>query len=95
MEKGWVIFLGIYVFINTLIALYTYFKLKKFYDQKLVMETKENGEQEVVDLHQKYHVFRKTDKLSFLRLLIGVNLLFWPKLILMIIVITLLIWVLA
>ena len=95
MDTGWAIFLGIYVFINTLMALYTYFKLKKFYDKKLIMETNENGEQEVVDLHQKYHVFRKTDKLSFPRILIGVNLLFWPKLLSMIVVITFLIAVLA
>jgi hypothetical protein len=95
MGYGWAVFLGIYVFINTLIALWVFFSLKKFYDPKFVEETKDDGTAQMIDLHKKYEAFRKTDKLSFLRILIGVNLFFFPKLISLVTIVAVLILVLA
>ena len=95
MGYCWAIFIGIYVFINTSFALWAYFKMKKFYEPKFVEETQDDGSVKMIDLHKKYEAFRKTDKLSFLRILIGTNLFFLPKLISLGITISLLIFVLA
>ncbi len=95
MGYGWFIFIGIYVFINTSIALWAYFKMKKFYDPKIVEETQDDGSVKLIDLHNKYQALRKTDKLSLPRLIIGVNLFFFPKLISLVLTVSVLILVLA
>ena len=56
--------------INFLLSIYIYKKLYPFYDPK-----KEEA-------HKKYYVFRRLDKLNYLRLLIGLITIFWPRLIL-------------
>ena len=59
-----------YCFMNFLLSIYIYIKLYPFYDPK-----KE-------EVHQKYYVFRRLDKLNYFRLLIGLLVIFWPRLIL-------------
>ena len=64
-----IIFLFYFLF-NLLLSLYVYKKLYPFYDP--------NKEQ----IHIKYSDFRRLDKLNYYRLLIGLLVLFWPRLIL-------------
>ena len=54
---------------NFLLSLYVYKKLYPFYDPK-----KES-------IHEKFSDFRRLDKLNYYRLLIGLIILFWPRLI--------------
>ena len=83
MICGVYIFVGIYLFVNFLITLYVYHKSKAFYKEAYI--TKEEGlEIRQVSLHDKYKEFKKYDKLSVFRIFIGINLLFWVKLILFI-----------
>ena len=58
---------------NFILSLYIYGKLYPFYDPK-----KES-------IHIKYSDFRRLDKLNYYRLLIGLIVLFWPRLILFLI----------
>ncbi len=63
-----------YVLFNFFFSLWVYNKSKPFYTLKLV---ELNGE--IVDIHQKYKDFSKKDKLSFIRIFIGINIFFWLK----------------
>ena len=63
-------FIAIHFIINFLLSIYIYIKLYPFYDPK-----KE-------EVHKKYYVFRRLDKLNYFRLLIGLLTVFWPRLIL-------------
>ena len=62
--------------INFLLSIYIYKKLYPFYDTK-----KEEA-------HKKYYVFRRLDKLNYFRLLIGLLTVFWPRLILFVLCMT-------
>ena len=62
--------------INFLLSIYIYKKLYPFYDPK-----KEEA-------HKKYYVFRRLDKLNYFRLLIGLLTVFWPRLILFVLCMT-------
>ena len=63
----------VHCFINFLLSIYIYIKLYPFYDPK-----KEEA-------HKKYQVFVRLDKLNYFRLLIGLIVIFWPRLILFLI----------
>lgn len=84
MITGLYLFLGVYIFINTLISIYVYLKSKPFY-RPYYISTGEDFEKRKECLHEKNKEFKKNDQLSFLRIFIGVNLLFWVKFILLII----------
>jgi hypothetical protein len=84
----WWIILGCYILMNTLISLNVYYKIKKFYDPAF-------SNDDTINLHEKYEEFRKTDSLSFFRILIGINLFFWIKATVMLTSCVLLIVVLA
>ena len=60
----------VYCIFNIILSLYIYKKLYPFYDPK-----KES-------IHQQYPDFRRLDKLNYYRLLIGLIVIFWPRLIL-------------
>ena len=55
---------------NFILSLFIYYQIYPFYDPK-----KES-------IHAKYYVFRRLDKLNYYRLLIGLIVFFWPRLIL-------------
>ncbi len=79
MASFWAVSLSIYFLLNFLLSLYVYFDIKKFYTKKNIITEGETPE--LIDVHEKFKVFRRNDKFSFLRILLGLNLLFWPKLI--------------
>jgi hypothetical protein len=81
MAGTWSYFLSGYVLLNFFFALHIYFKSKKFYDPFYITS---EGSTEKINLHEKYSVYRKSDSLSFFRIFIGLNLLFWVKFILLI-----------
>lgn len=62
--------------LNFVLSIFVYIKLSPFYDPK-----KES-------IHQKYYVFRRLDKLNYLRLLLGLIVLVWPRLILFVFAMT-------
>lgn len=61
---------AVHCIINVILSLYIYKKLFPFYDPK-----KE-------ETHKKFPVFRRLDKLNYVRLLIGLIVLVWPRIIL-------------
>ncbi len=73
-------FLCIYFVINFLLSLYLYNDMKRFHQARKIITTGETPE--LIDIHEKYKEFRRSDKLSYLRILLGLNLLFWPRIIL-------------
>jgi hypothetical protein len=75
-----IIFLCIYFTVNFLLSLYLYNDLKRFHQAKKVITTGDTPE--LIDIHEKYKEFRRSDKLSYLRILLGLNLLFWPRIVL-------------
>jgi hypothetical protein len=78
----WSTYLWIYVLINFVLSLYIYYNQKKFYVKKFIK--KERLTPDLIDVHDEYPEFRKTDQLSYLRLFIGLNMFFWWKLIILI-----------
>ncbi len=80
---GVYIFVGIYVFLNYLFTLYVYNQSKLFYQPAYVVHG-DGLEQRKESLHDKYREFKKNDSLSFFRIFIGINLIFWVKFILLI-----------
>ncbi len=80
---GLYIFLGIYVFLNFLFSIYVYNKSKLFYQPAFIIHG-DGLEKRKESLHEKYREFKKNDTLSFLRIFIGINLIFWVKFILLV-----------
>ncbi len=73
-------FLCIYLVINFLLSLFLYNDMKRFHRARKIITTGETPE--LIDIHEKYKEFRRSDKLSYFRILLGLNLVFWPRIIL-------------
>ena len=79
MSTLWSVFFCIYFVVNFLFSLWVYNKTKPFYAPKFVLQENTTGTPELIDLHEKYKEFRKTDSLSFFRILFGINVFFWIR----------------
>lgn len=84
----WLFFLVVYVSLNTILAYKVYTFQKKFYQIKsdaLNNDSKDDAEYEKINIHDTYPEFRRYDELSFFRIFIGIQFIFWIRSSLMII----------
>jgi hypothetical protein len=70
------ILLFIYILINFLFALKIYRNYNKFIKDKFIVDPKTNRE---ISFHELYPEFKKNDKVSFLRIFLGLIFFFWIK----------------
>jgi hypothetical protein len=78
MSLLWVLVLGFYIVLNFILSWWIFKSQNLYYDP---INIKHNGEDR--NMHDLYPAFRRYDKkTSFIRIFLGINLLFWPRVIL-------------
>ena len=80
MAGFWFVIFVTYFIINFFFSLYLYNDLRRFYQKRNIIT--DGDTPELISIHDKYKEFRRNDSYSYLRILIGLNFLFWPKFIL-------------
>ena len=81
MSINWLYFLIPNFFINLIIAIWVRGKFSIFKRPKMIYN--KNGN--LVNIHEEYHEFKRHDDLNFFRLLIGLNILLFLKIVLFLI----------
>jgi hypothetical protein len=82
MSVNWLYFLIPNFIINLILAIWIKKEFSIFKKPKMIYN--KNGI--LVDIHEEYKEFKRHDELSFLRLLIGLNILLFPKIIIFLII---------